>query len=88
LWTGVSESGQGRKELPIDLKARGLPIALDIDVGDGGPGFWKALGKSFPSTRQEPTERTIKRPSGRRASLFHRRKKLCCVAPLLPRNET
>ena len=33
LQTGMRESGQSWKELLVDLKARGLSIAPDIDVG-------------------------------------------------------
>ena len=51
--TGIRESGQSWRELLLDLKARGLSIAPEIAVGDGAPGFWKALNEIFPSTRHQ-----------------------------------
>jgi putative transposase len=50
---GVRESTQSWRELLVDLKARGLVIAPEIAVGDGGLGFWKALEEIFPSTRHQ-----------------------------------
>ena len=40
---GVRESAQSWRELLVDLKARGLPIAPEIAVGDGAMGFSKAI---------------------------------------------
>ena len=51
--TGMRESAQSWKELLVDLKARGLSIAPEVAVGDGALGFWKALDKTFPSTRHQ-----------------------------------
>ena len=50
---GVRESAQSWRELLIDLKARGLPIAPDLAVADGALGFWKALDEVFPGTRHQ-----------------------------------
>ena len=36
-----------------DLKRRGLSIALKLAVGDGALGFWAALRKEWPSTREQ-----------------------------------
>ena len=43
LQTGVREGPQSWRELLIDIKRRGLEIAPDLAVGDGGLGFWKAI---------------------------------------------
>ena len=50
---GVRESAQSWRELLVDLKARGLAVAPEIAVGDGGLGFWKALEEIFPKTRHQ-----------------------------------
>ncbi|WP_132127204.1 IS256 family transposase [Acidomonas methanolica] len=50
---GVRESTQSWRELLVDLKARGLGIAPELAVGDGAPGFWKALDEVFPGTRHQ-----------------------------------
>ena len=49
----MRESAQSWRELLVDLKARGLTVAPELDTGDGALGFWKALGKVFPSTRHQ-----------------------------------
>ena len=48
---GVRESAQSWRELLVDLKARGLSMA--IAVGDGAMGFWKALDEIFPGTKHQ-----------------------------------
>ena len=48
---GVRESAQSWRELLVDLKARGLAVAPELAVGDGGLGFWKAMDEVFPGTR-------------------------------------
>ena len=53
LVDGYRESEQSWHELLMDLKARGLKAAPKIAVGDGGLGFWKALRKVFPTTREQ-----------------------------------
>src|SRR5918993_2475541 len=50
---GVRESAQSWRELPVDLKARGLAIAPELATGDGALGFWTALEVVFPSTRHQ-----------------------------------
>ncbi|MCK1680163.1 IS256 family transposase [Bradyrhizobium sp. 147] len=50
---GVRESAQSWRELLIDVKRRGLPIAPEIAVGDGALGFWKALDAICPDTRHQ-----------------------------------
>ena len=42
-----------RKELLVDLKARGLAVAPQAAIGDGALGFWKALDEAFPTTRHQ-----------------------------------
>jgi transposase-like protein len=53
LHDGERESEQSWLELLLDLKARGLTDAPKLATGDGALGFWKALAKVFPSTRQQ-----------------------------------
>jgi len=53
LHDGERESEQSWTELLVDLKARGLVEAPKLAVGDGALGFWKALAKVFPTTRQQ-----------------------------------
>lgn len=43
---------RGREPL-VDLRARGLAAALEIAVGDGAMGFWKALDEIDPTTRDQ-----------------------------------
>ena len=50
---GTRESAQSWRELLIDIKCRGLAVAPEIAVGDGGMGFWKALDEVFPGTRHQ-----------------------------------
>jgi len=50
---GTRESTQSWRELLVDIKARGLAMAPEIAVGDGGIGFWKALDETFPGTRHQ-----------------------------------
>jgi len=42
-WTGVL----------LDLKNRGMTMAPKLATGDGSLGFWLAMAKVFPSTRQQ-----------------------------------
>ena len=51
--SGVRESAQSWRELLVDVKRRGLEIAPDLAVGDGGLGFWKAIEEVFPGTRHQ-----------------------------------
>lgn len=51
--SGYRESTQSWHELLVDLKARGLATPPLLAIGDGALGFWAALGKAFPTTRQQ-----------------------------------
>jgi transposase-like protein len=50
---GMRESAQSWRELLVDLKARGLAIAIELATGDGALGFWKALEEVSPETRHQ-----------------------------------
>lgn len=50
---GYRESEQSWKELLLDLKQRGLAIEPELAIGDGALGFWAALRKVFPETREQ-----------------------------------
>lgn len=50
---GIRESAQSWKELLLDLESRGLEVAPNLAIGDGGLGFWAALPKVFSSTRAQ-----------------------------------
>lgn len=50
---GYRESEQSWSELLLDLKGRGLSLAPKLAVGDGALGFWAALRKVFPETREQ-----------------------------------
>lgn len=50
---GYRESEQSWSELLLDLKQRGLTEAPKIAVGDGALGFWAALRKIFPETKEQ-----------------------------------
>ncbi len=50
---GYRESEQSWSELLLSLKQRGLATAPKIAVGDGALGFWAALRKVFPDTREQ-----------------------------------
>jgi transposase-like protein len=50
---GYRESEQSWSELLIGLKQRGLKLAPKIAVGDGALGFWAAIRKVFPETREQ-----------------------------------
>jgi len=49
----VRESTQSWRDLLIDLKARGLTIALELATGDEALGFWKALYAVSPTTQHQ-----------------------------------
>jgi len=51
--SGYRESTQSWSEMLVDLKARGLAHPPLLAIGDGALGFWSALGKVFPITRQQ-----------------------------------
>ena len=48
---GYRESEQSWKELLLDVKARGLEVEPSLAIGDGAPGFWKAVRQVWPTTR-------------------------------------
>ena len=50
---GFRESELSWIEVLEDLKRRGLEIAPKLAVGDGGLGFWAALRKVYPTTREQ-----------------------------------
>jgi len=50
---GYRESEQSWRELLLDVKHRGLIIAPELAIGDGALGFWKALRKVYPTTREQ-----------------------------------
>jgi putative transposase len=53
LADGYRESEQSWKALLLDVKSRGLKIHPKLATGDGALGFWKALKKVFPKTREQ-----------------------------------
>jgi transposase-like protein len=50
---GYRESEQSWHELLVDLKQRGLVMHPQVAVGDGALGFWAALRKVYPQTREQ-----------------------------------
>ena len=53
LLDGYRESEQNWRELLVSLKSQGLRMAPKLAVGDGALGFWAALRKVFPETREQ-----------------------------------
>jgi putative transposase len=53
LIDGQRESETSWTELLLDCRARGMAEAPMLATGDGSLGFWIALGKVFPATRQQ-----------------------------------
>lgn len=50
---GFRESEQSWLEVLRDVKRRGLKMPPKLAVGDGALGFWGALAKEFPTTREQ-----------------------------------
>ena len=50
---GFRESEESWTEALLDLKSRGLKDGANLAVGDGALGFWNALHKVFPKTKQQ-----------------------------------
>jgi transposase-like protein len=50
---GYRESEQSWRELLVDLRQRGLTLAPRLATGDGALGFWAALRKVYPETREQ-----------------------------------
>jgi transposase-like protein len=49
-FTGYRESVQSWRELLVD---HGLPVALELAIGDGALGFWASLSKVFGQIRTQ-----------------------------------
>jgi putative transposase len=50
---GYRESEQSWRELLLGLRSRGLELAPELAIGDGGLGFWAALRKVYSSAREQ-----------------------------------
>ena len=50
---GYRESEQSWRELLLDVKSRGVTINPKLATGDGALGFWAAIRKVFPQTREQ-----------------------------------
>ena len=50
---GMRESETAWREVLVSLKKRGLKIGPKLAVGDGALGFWTALSKEYPDTKQQ-----------------------------------
>jgi putative transposase len=50
---GYRESEQSWTELLLDVKSRGVTVDPKLAAGDGALGFWKALPKVFPKTKEQ-----------------------------------
>jgi transposase-like protein len=50
---GVRESEESWKDVLLSLRDRGMTAAPELAVGDGALGFWAALPKVFPTTREQ-----------------------------------
>ena len=50
---GYRESEQSWRELLLAVQDRGLTIDPQLATGDGGLGFWAAVRKVFPKTREQ-----------------------------------
>lgn len=53
LSDGYRESADSWEETLLDLNQRGLKHSPELAIGDGALGFWKALSKVWPDTRQQ-----------------------------------
>lgn len=53
VYDGFRESSDSWADVLLDLKQRGLSCAPELAVGDGALGFWNALSRIFPQTRQQ-----------------------------------
>ena len=53
LQDGYRESEQSWKEILLDVQQRGLTVPPRLAIGDGSLGFWAALRKVFPTTREQ-----------------------------------
>lgn len=48
---GIRESEQSWLEVLVDLKRKGLQAPPELAIGDGALGFWKAIAKTYDTTR-------------------------------------
>lgn len=53
LTDGYRESEASWSELLVQLTDQGLTLPPELAVGDGALGFWKALAKHWPGTKQQ-----------------------------------
>jgi transposase-like protein len=53
LADGYRESEQSWRELPLDVKARGLEVEPALAIGDGALGFWKAMRQVWGTTKEQ-----------------------------------
>ena len=53
VYDGLRESEMSWHEVLLDLKARGLSTEPSLAIGDGSLGFWNALRKVYPGTREQ-----------------------------------
>ncbi len=53
VFDGQRESETSWTSLLLDLRDRGLAVASKLATGDGSLGFWLAMAKIFPSTKQQ-----------------------------------
>jgi hypothetical protein len=47
----IGATPEGKQELLLDLKRRGLALGPELAVADGALGFWKAIEEVWPTTR-------------------------------------
>jgi putative transposase len=50
---GFRECEQSWTEVLLDLKQRGLDVGANLATGDGSLGFWQALRKVYPKTKEQ-----------------------------------
>ena len=50
---GYRASEQSWRELLLSVQSRGLVVSPSLAIGDGALGFWAALRKVFPATREQ-----------------------------------
>jgi transposase-like protein len=52
-WFGSAHHREPVERLLLDMKARGLELDPKLATGDGALGFWAALRKVYPATREQ-----------------------------------
>lgn len=68
---GYRESEQSWLEVLTKLKAKGMTQAPELAIGDGALGFWKALTKLYPETKQQRCCHSRKSLQDEMNSSFH-----------------